>query len=104
MGLGGGASGSRKESTMKFSSQNFGLKFWIAQIPIVRPWFKSAFLLSKSWRFDQNTPEARDQHVSNGESPPKGLIPAYPTMLGGKGSRVVTRGRQRLTKFVSQTV
>jgi hypothetical protein len=82
MGLfGASASGSRKESETRFDSKNFRLAFSIAQVPIVRPWFKPAFLLSKSWRFDQNTPEAKSQMVSDAGAPPKGLIPAFPTML-----------------------
>jgi uncharacterized membrane protein YgcG len=79
---GGGSSSSssrRSEYTGSFSSDHFSLWFEICQVPIVRPWFKSAFLLSRSWRFDQNNPEAKDEIVSSGEAPPKGLIPAYPT-------------------------
>ena len=40
-------------------------------MPIARPWFKSAFLLSRLWRFDQNNPEAKEELVSSGEAPPK---------------------------------
>jgi hypothetical protein len=75
----GGSSSSHSEYTGRFSSDHFSCGFWICQVPIVRPWFKSAFLLSRSWRFDQNNPEAKDDIVSSGEAPPKGLIPAYPT-------------------------
>lgn len=106
MGLaGGGASGSHKESEMKFDSKQFKLKFQIAQIPIVRPWFKTAFLLSKSWRFDQNTPEAKSQKVSDGSRPPNGLIPAYPTMLlVVKNLELFLGNATGATKFVSDKV
>jgi hypothetical protein len=84
LGVFGGAARARSteertEFKGSFDSDQFGLSFQIAQVPIVRPWFKSAFLLSKSWRFDQNNPEAKDEVLSNGESPPKGMLPAYPT-------------------------
>lgn len=74
------ASGS-SASSVKFDSSNFSMGFKVTQVPIVRPWFKSAFLNSKSWRFDQGNPEAKNQMVSNGAKPPSGLICAYPTSL-----------------------
>lgn len=74
------ASGS-SASSVKFDSAHFSMGFKVTQVPIVRPWFKSAYLNSKCWRFDQNNPEAKSQMVSDGGKPPKGLIPAYPTAL-----------------------
>jgi len=53
----------------------------MAQVPIVRPWFKLAFLLSRSWRYDQNNPEAKDESISDGNKPPKGKMPAIPTSI-----------------------
>lgn len=79
-GSGGGSSAeSRKEYEGKFDSDHFSLRFEICQVPIVRPWFKTPFLLSKSWRFDQSNPEAKNEILSDGGSPPKGLMAAYPT-------------------------
>jgi hypothetical protein len=77
----GGASSSSSRSAYDgtFNIDNFLLTFEICQVPIVRPWFKQAFLLSKTWRFDQNDPEAKDEIVSDGGNIPKGLMPAYPT-------------------------
>jgi hypothetical protein len=69
------------ESHVKFDSEGFSMGFQITQAPIVRPWFKTAFLHSKAWRFDQNNPEAKSQMVSDGEHVPKGLVPAYPTSI-----------------------
>lgn len=82
-GGGGSASNSsgQSASNVSFDSDNFGLSFKIAQVPIVRPWFKTAFLMSKCWRFDQNNPEAKSEMVSDGGNPATGLIPAYPTMM-----------------------
>jgi hypothetical protein len=76
---GGGSNSNRREYTEKINSDYFWLKFRIAQVPIVRPWFKQAFLNSKCWRFDENNPEAKNELISDGSTPPKGLIPAYPT-------------------------
>lgn len=83
--FGGGGSASnasgRQESHVKFSSEHFNMGFKIVQVPIVRPWFKTSFLVSKLWRFDQNNPEAKSDMVSDGGKPAKGLIPAYPTSM-----------------------
>ncbi len=79
-GSGSVAQGSTKTANeMKFDSQQFSLNFEISQVPIVRPWFKPAFLLSRSWRYDQNDQEAKSEILSNGALPAKGLMPAYPT-------------------------
>ncbi len=82
-GGGGTASsaGGESQSHVQFDSDHFGMNFKITQVPIVRPWYKTAFLVSKLWRFDQNNPEAKGDMVSDGGKPPKGLIPAYPTSL-----------------------
>ncbi len=79
----GRASSARTEydSQVSFDTEHFRLSFKIAQIPIVRPWYRTAFLASKSWRFDQSNPEAKTEVVSDGGNPPKGLIPAYPTTM-----------------------
>jgi hypothetical protein len=74
-------SSSRTEYKNSFNSAHVGLSFEIAQMPICRPWFKPAFLLSRSWRFDQGNAEVRDEIVSDGLTPPKGLMPAYPTSV-----------------------
>ena len=78
---GGSSSSSRNEYHNKFKSDRFALSFEIAQVPIVRPWFKEAFLLSRSWRFDQNNAEAKGEIISDGGKPPKGKMPAYPTAV-----------------------
>jgi hypothetical protein len=82
-GAHGGGSHSESKATFdgSFSSDNFSLSFEIAQIPIVRPWFKSSFLVSKTWRFDPGNPDMKNDLLSDGGSPPKGLIPAYPTAI-----------------------
>lgn len=83
IGASGGASGShsRSEFNSGFELDTFSLKFSICQIPILRPWFKDAFLLSKSWRFDQSNPDSKGLLISDGGSPPTGYLPAYPTSV-----------------------
>jgi hypothetical protein len=75
---GGSGSSARQTYNGTFQMDNFSLSFEIAQVPIVRPWFKEAFITSKAWRFDQTNPDVKGQMLSDGGSPPKGLIPAYP--------------------------
>jgi hypothetical protein len=86
MGLfGGGESASSSESRVAsnsgFDSSNFYLSFSICQIPIVKAWFKDAFLLSKCWRFDQTNPDYKSLMISDGGKPPTGYLPAYPTSI-----------------------
>ncbi len=83
VGGGGRATNSQSsyESKVQFDSRRFRLSFKMAQVLISRPWFKTAFLNSKSWRFDQGNPEAKGQMVSDGGNTANGLIPAYPTAM-----------------------
>jgi hypothetical protein len=82
-GVSGGASHSQDKATYdgSFNSDNFSLSFEIVQIPIVRPWLKSSYLMSKTWRFDPGNPDMKDDVLRDGGSPPKGLIAAYPTSV-----------------------
>ncbi len=77
--IGGSAAHKTETSKTKIDSSRFALSFKICQVPIVRPWFNVNFLTSKYWRFDQNNGEFKDNMVSNGASPPNGMIPAYTT-------------------------
>jgi hypothetical protein len=83
LGASGGASGShsRSEFNSGFELDSFSLAFSICQIPIIRPWFKEAFLVSKSWRFDQSNPDSNSLLVSDGGSPPSGFLPAWATSV-----------------------
>jgi hypothetical protein len=64
-----------------FDSDRFSLRFKIAQVPIVRPWFKTSFLVSNTWRFDQSNPEAKSMMLNDGGTPASGFLPAYPTTM-----------------------
>lgn len=80
-GARGGASGSQSHNEFhsSFDSSRTSLSFEIAQIPIARAWFRTAFLTSKAWRFDQNNVTVKGDHLSDGGTPPRGMMPAYPT-------------------------
>lgn len=93
----------RKEYQGSFSSDRFSLSFEICQVPIVRPWFKSAFLVSKAWRFDQGNPDVRGKGLSDGGSPPKGMLPAYPTSVVFIRKLSMTIGHSEgFTNFVNE--
>ena len=82
-GGGGSSSGSqsRVESVANFGSQDLKISFGIAQFPISRGWFKDTYLMSKTWEFDQTNPDFKGRLLSDGGSPPKGSLPAYPTSI-----------------------
>ncbi|HEX4861166.1 MAG TPA: hypothetical protein VFV07_08020 [Rhizomicrobium sp.] len=85
--LGFGASGgashdqSQRQFNGHFNSDHCSMSFEICQVGIVRPWFMTSFLNSKTWRFDPGNPDLKGNMLSDGKSPPKGLMPAYPTSI-----------------------
>lgn len=76
---GGSGSSSSKEWQSSFNSDHCSMSFSIAQIPIVRPWFRSSFLTSPIWRFAVGDILVKGWQLSDGSKPPKGVMPAYPT-------------------------
>ncbi|MBL8324217.1 MAG: hypothetical protein JNJ89_04585 [Rubrivivax sp.] len=81
--IGGGAKGSRSQLDTKCDFSSFELAFEICQVPIVRPWFKSNFLTSKTWRFAQGNEGFKTKFLSDGRQPPHrdSMMPAYPTSM-----------------------
>lgn len=81
-GFGGGASHSEASSHSdyhgQFDSSFVNMSFEIAQIPIARPWLRTAFLTSHYWRFDQNNVVVKGDRLSDGATPPRGKLPAIP--------------------------
>ena len=55
------------------------MSFSIAQIPLVRPWFRQSYLTSPIWRFAVGDVLVKDWKLSDGGKPPTGQMPAYPT-------------------------
>ena len=80
-GLGASAKGSHEKRNINktIDTSSFKLNFKICQVMINRPWCNINYLTSKYWRFDANNPEFKDNMVSDGSSPPEGMIPAYTT-------------------------
>jgi hypothetical protein len=77
--LGASASGSTDEKLSVSNTNNFSLKLSIAQVPLLRNWFDPWYLKSAYWRFKDGTIEASNKDVvSDGGSPPKGLLIGYP--------------------------
>ncbi|MBV8055200.1 MAG: hypothetical protein JO071_08180 [Deltaproteobacteria bacterium] len=82
-GAHGGAGHNESKATYNgsFNMDTFALSFEIAQIPIYMPWYKPSYLMSHTWRFDPGNPDVKNDMLSDGASPPKGLLPAYPTAV-----------------------
>jgi hypothetical protein len=84
-GFGAHGGGSHDESQRQydgnFSSDHCAMSFEICQVNIVRPWLKTSYLNSKTWRFDPGNPDVKNNLLSDGASPPNGLMPAYPTSI-----------------------
>ena len=78
---GGGFKHSDAKSESAFDASSFSLTFEMAQVPIIRPWFKTPFLTSKAWKLDAGSPEvqSRGEVLSDGKMPPDGILPGYPT-------------------------
>ena len=73
-----GSSSERREYTGTFNSDDVSVSFEVAQVRIVYPWLRTAFLASNAWRFDPSLPDNEGLVVSDGKTPPDGLIPAIP--------------------------
>jgi hypothetical protein len=67
------ASTSESTSTKKMDEREFGMEFSLAQVTIGRPWLSPEFLTGPNWKWDSA------EMLSNGATPPEGLMPAYPT-------------------------
>jgi hypothetical protein len=84
-GIGGhgsaGASSSSNQFNAHFESSHCSMSFDICQVAIVRPWMKTSYLNSHTWRFDPSNPDLKGQMLNDGGAPPKGLLPAYPTSI-----------------------
>lgn len=80
LGLFGGgevdAVNSRTEYDGTLDTSRISLSLEMVEVPISRVWFQPGFLTSRSWRFH---PMVKNKVVSDGGSPPNGILPAYPT-------------------------
>jgi len=77
--IGASGSGSNTQTLAIKNTNNFSLKMSVAQIPLLREWFDPWFLRSEFWRFNPASIEGqRNEPVSDGGFPPRGMIIAYP--------------------------
>src|SRR5215469_13243733 len=76
-----GGSSSNSQFNSSFNSDHCSMSFDICQVAIVKPWVKTSYLNSHTWRFDQGNPDVKGQMLSDAGMPPKGLLPAYPTSI-----------------------
>ncbi|MBE1877302.1 hypothetical protein [Myceligenerans pegani] len=79
IGVSGSGSVTRTKWEGTIDASNFTLTMKIARVPIYRPWFHLDFLKSQYWRFAQNDTVVKDQLISDGQSPPQGLMPSITT-------------------------
>ncbi len=81
--IGGSAGGQKSEFDAKSDFSSFELSFEICQVPIIRPWFKTNFLTSKTWRFAQGDEGFKTKFLTDGKQPPHrdSMLPAYPTSM-----------------------
>lgn len=101
---GGGSSSASSEYHGTFDSDTFELSFEIAQVPIVMSWLHESFLKSHAWRFDPSSPDSTGQVISDGKTPPSGLIPAYPTMaIFVRGLTMKIGHSEGFSDFVTQS-
>jgi len=73
----------QRDSTDTFNSadtSNFGLKLELAKIPLRRTWMDAGVFSSRAWQFDNEMYPA-SEHLSDGKTPPKGTMVAYPSSL-----------------------
>lgn len=82
-GASGGFHHSDGSTSRSINASAFSLSFEMAQVPIVRPWLKTPFLTSRAWKLDPGNPmvESTGEVLSDGNVPPKGILPGYPTAI-----------------------
>jgi hypothetical protein len=81
--IGGSAGGQKATFDAKCDFSSFEMEFEICQVPIIRPWFKSNFLTSKTWRFAQGNEGFKNKFLSDGKRPPSvdSMMPAIPSTM-----------------------
>jgi hypothetical protein len=104
----GGGGGQQKTSMdTNIDLSHFEMSFEISQIPIIRPWFKSNFITSKTWRFAQGDEGFKSKFVSDGERPPHpdSMMPAYPTnMIFVRNLRMVFTNSSSVVNMIDSKV
>ncbi len=77
--LSGGGKVSKQRWEGKVDTKTFSMRFKMCRMPTFRPWLHLSYLKSGFWRFDQNNEVYKNTMVSDGNTPPDGLMPAITT-------------------------
>lgn len=98
---GGGSGSTRKERWEgTVDTSTFQLRFLMCRVPIYRPWLHLDYIKSGFWRFAPNNVELANSLISDGKSPPDGLMPAITTECVFIKDLVMTFGN-RHSSFLS---
>jgi hypothetical protein len=76
--IGASASYAEQREFFKADIANTALQVSLTVVPIRRSWFDASILKSRGWKFD---PNINQNVLSDGGTPPKGLLPAYATAM-----------------------
>ncbi len=77
--VGGSGKVSKQRWDSQLDTQSFSMSFKLCRVPIYRPWFHLDFIKSGFWRYDASNVIAANAMVSDGKTPPNGLMPAITT-------------------------
>ncbi|MCB0334832.1 MAG: hypothetical protein KDD62_00960 [Bdellovibrionales bacterium] len=77
--IGGSGSVNKQKWNGMINSESFNLRFKMCRVPIYRPGINLAFVKSGFWRFDEANQEYKNTLLSDGATPPNGLMPAITT-------------------------
>ena len=77
--VGGGGSVSKQRWEGSVDAENFKMEFSMCRVPIYRPWFHLDYVKSGFWRFVPDNAEVKNSLLSDGATPPDGLMPAITT-------------------------
>lgn len=75
--VGGDASHTTSEENLEWDVEGFDMSFELTQVPILRPWFKPWIFKSRGWNWDNSGIGL----ISDGNKPPKGIMPLIPTAM-----------------------
>lgn len=78
--LGGSGGGSTTQTLSISNTDNFEMNFSVTRVKLMRGWFDAGLLQLPYWKFKEGSePAASGEVVSDGNSPPSGILIAYPT-------------------------
>jgi hypothetical protein len=99
----GSGSASVNQGKVTVDRSSFAMTFEICEVPIVRPWLKTNFLTSKTWRFAQGNQGYKDKFLSDGMRPPHAdsMLLAIPTaLIFIRNLRITSKNSQDIAKSI----